>query len=137
MEIKEYLAELSADVLEDIIIQTFGDSAAERLKSIFSPDKRKRKKALIQAFKRAIENTRKIPPELEEALSNRKFAENLLKYVLMGDFEKIKELAGNYEISDMDDFVRDFENELRLKDEFRAIITEIRKTKIWIELLWI
>lgn len=129
MEIKEYLAELFADVLDDIIIQTFGDSAAERLKSIFSPDKRKRKKALIQAFKRAIENTSEISPELKEALRNREFAENLLKYVLMGDFEKIKELARNYEISDMDDFVRDFENELRLHDEFRGIITEIRKTK--------
>ncbi len=129
MEIKEYLAELFADVLEDIIIQTFGDSTAERLKSIFSPDKRKRKKALIQAFKSAIENTSEISPELKEALRNREFAENLLKYVLMGDFEKIKELARNYEISDMDDFVRDFENELRLQDEFRGIITEIRKTK--------
>ena len=129
MEIKEYLAELFADVLDDIIIQTFGDSAAERLKSIFSPDKRKRKKALIQAFKRAIENTSEISPELKEALRNREFAENLLKYVLMGDFEKIKELARNYEISDMDDFVRDFENELRLQDEFREIIIEIRKTK--------
>jgi hypothetical protein len=129
MEIKEYLAELFADVLEDIIIQTFGDSTAERLKSIFSPDKRKRKKALIQAFKSAIENTSEISPELKEALRNREFAEDLLKYVLMGDFEKIKELARNYEISDMDDFVRDFENELRLHDEFREIITEIRKTK--------
>jgi hypothetical protein len=45
MEIKEYLAELFADVLDDIIIQTFGDSAAERLKSIFSPDKRERKES--------------------------------------------------------------------------------------------
>ena len=129
MEIKEYLAELFADVLEDIIIQTFGDSAAERLKSIFSPDKRKRKKALIQAFKSAIENTREISPELKEALSNREFAEDLLKCVLMGDFEKIKELAGNYEISDMDDFVSDFEKELRLRDEFRGIITDIRKIR--------
>ena len=129
MEIKEYLAELFADVLEDIIIQTFGDSTAERLKSIFSPDKRKRKRALIQAFKSAIENTSEISPELKEALRNREFAENLLKYVLMGDFEKIKELARNYGISDMDDFVSDFENELRLQDEFREIITEIRKTK--------
>ena len=129
MEIKEYLAELFADVLEDIIIQTFGDSTAERLKSIFSPDKRKRKRALIQAFKSAIENTSEISPELKEALRNREFAEDLLKYVLRGDFEKIKELARNYEISDMDDFVRDFENELRLQDEFREIIIEIRKTK--------
>ena len=49
MEIKEYLAELFADVLEDIIIQTFGDSTAERLKSIFSPDKRKR---VVSQFRR-------------------------------------------------------------------------------------
>ena len=129
MGIEEQLAELFADVLENIIVQKLGDSAAERLKSIFSPDKRKRKRALIQAFKSAIENTREISPELKEALSDRDFAENLLKYVLMGDFEKIKELAGNYGISDMDNFVRDFEKELRLKDEFREIITEIRKTK--------
>ncbi len=129
MGIEEQLAELFADVLEDIIVQTLGDSAAERLKSIFSPDKRKRKRALIQAFKSAIENTREISPELKEALSNRDFAEDLLKYVLIGDFEKIKDLAGNYEISDMDDFVRDFEKELRLQDDFRGIIIEIRKIR--------
>jgi len=75
MEIKEYLAELFADVLEGIIIQTFGDSTAERLKSLFSPDKRKRKRALIQAFKSALENTREISPELKEALRNREFRE--------------------------------------------------------------
>jgi len=129
MGIEEQLAELFADVLEDIIVQTLGDSAAKRLKSIFSPDKRKRKRVLTQAFKSAIENTHEISHELKEVLSNRDFAENLLKYVLMGDFEKIKELAGNYGISDMDNFVRDFEKELRLKDEFREIITEIRKTR--------
>jgi hypothetical protein len=129
MGIEEHLAGLFADVLEDIIVQTLGDRAAERLKSIFSPDKRKRKRALIQAFKSTIENTPKISPELEEALGNREFAENLLKYVLIGDFERIRELAGNYEISDMDDFVRDFERELRLRDEFREIITEVRKNR--------
>jgi hypothetical protein len=62
-------------------------------------------------------------------LRNREFAEELLKYVLMGDFEKIKELARNYEISDMDDFVREFEKELRLQDEFRGIIIDIRKIR--------
>ena len=129
MGIEEHLAGLFADVLEDIIAQTLGDSAAERLKSIFSPDKRKRKRALIQAFKSAIENTHEISPELKEALGNREFAENLLKYVLIGDFERIKELAGNYGISDIDDFVRDFERELRLRDEFREIITEVRKIR--------
>ena len=129
MGIEEHLAGLFADVLEDIIAQTLGDSAAERLKSIFSPDKRKRKRALIQAFKSTIKNTHEISPELKEALDNREFAENLLKYVLIGDFGGIEELAGNYEISDMDDFVRDFERELRLKDEFRGIIADIRKTK--------
>jgi len=129
MGIEEYFAGLFADVLEDIIVQTLGDSALERFKSIFSPDKRKRKRALIQAFKSAIESTHEISPELKEALHNREFAGNLLKYVLIGDFEGIEELAGNYEISDMDDFVRDFEMELRLKDEFREIITEIRKIR--------
>jgi energy-coupling factor transporter ATP-binding protein EcfA2 len=129
MGIKDYLAELFADVVEDIIVQTLGDSALERFKSIFSPDKRKRKRALIQAFKSAIENTHEISPELKEALGNREFAENLLKDVLIGDFERIKELAGNYGIFDIDDFVRDFERELRLKDEFREIITEIRKIR--------
>jgi hypothetical protein len=129
MGIKDYLAELFADVLEDIIVQTLGGSALERFKSIFSPDKRKRKRAVIQAFKSAIENTHEISPELEEALHNREFAENLLKYVLIGDFERIRDLAGNYEISDMDDFVRDFERELRLRDEFREIITEVRKIR--------
>jgi len=129
MGIEEYLAGLFADVLEDIIVQTLGGSALERFKSIFSPDKRKRKRALIQAFKSAIENTHEISPELEEALHDREFAADLLKYVLIGDFEKIRELAGNYEISDIDDFVRDFERELRLRDEFREIITEVRKIR--------
>ena len=129
MGIEEQLAGFFADMLEDIIVQTLGDSTAERLKSTFSPDKRKRKRALIQAFKSAIENTQEISPELKEALSDRDFAENLLKYVLIGDFERINDLAGNYEISDMDDFVRDFEKELRLKDEFRGLIIEIRKIR--------
>jgi len=129
MGIEEYLAGLFADVLEDIIAQKLGDSAAEKFKNIFSPDKRKRKRALIQAFKSAIENTHEISPELKEAFHNREFAENLLKYVLIGDFERIRELAGNYGIADIDDFVRDFERELRLKDEFRGIIADIRKTK--------
>jgi hypothetical protein len=91
MGIEEQLAKLFADVLEDIIVQTLGDSAAKRLKSIFSPDKRKRKRVLTQAFKSAIENTHEISPELKEVLSNRDFAENLLKYVLMGDLDRIAE----------------------------------------------
>ena len=129
MGIEEYLAGLFADILEDIIVQTLGDSAAEKFKNIFSPDKRKRKRALIQAFKSAIENTIEISPELKEALDNREFATNLLKNVLIGDFERIRELAKNSEISDIDDFVRDFERELRLRDEFREIVTEIRKIR--------
>ena len=130
MGIEEYLAGLFADILEDIIVQTLGDSAAEKFKNIFSPDKRKRKRALIQAFKSAIENTVEISPELKEALDNREFATNLLKNVLIGDFERIRELAKNSEISDIDDFVRDFERELRLRDEFREIVTEIRKIRV-------
>jgi adenylate kinase family enzyme len=129
MGIEDYLAGLFADVFEGIIIQTLGDSAAERFKSAFGPDTRKRKRALIQAFKSTIEKTHEIPPDLKEALPNREVAGNLLKCVLMGDIEEIKEMEGNYGISNMDNFVRDFERELILRDEFRGIITEIRKSR--------
>ena len=47
MGIEDYLAGLFADVFEGIIVQTLGDSAAERFKSAFAPDTRKRKRALI------------------------------------------------------------------------------------------
>jgi len=62
-------------------------------------------------------------------LTNREVARNLLKCVLTGDLGEIKEMEGNYGISNMDNFVRDFERELTLRDEFRGIITEIRKRR--------